>query len=74
MLAPKLFLVNQLTPTDLDRGVCLMTSEIPVKCDGYSIIENTLTKHQCIEINVNIKIIKDGQNSHCKQHTVNNSP
>lgn len=35
--------------------------------NGHSIIEDTLTEHQRIEIHVNFQLIENGQNSHCKQ-------
>jgi len=45
--------------------------DYPDKNDGHSIIEDNLTEDQCTEMNIDIEIIKDSQNSHCnKQSTV----
>jgi len=37
---------------------------LPDKNDGNSIVQNTLAKHEGIEININMEIVEDGEHSH----------
>ena len=41
----------------------------PGEHDGDGVIEDTLTKHERIEINVHIQVAKDGQGGHCEPIT-----